>query len=60
MATHPTEAEHFLALSALAKAKLLNDSEAAIKDALSALSLQPNGTLAKLVYAVENSTKETD
>ena len=54
MATHPTEAEHFLALSALAKAKLLNDSEGAIKDALSALSLQPNGTLAKLVYAVEN------
>lgn len=53
MATHPTEAEHFLALSALAKAKLLNDSEGAIKDALSALSLQPNGTLAKLVYAVE-------
>ena len=40
MAAHPTEAEHFLALSALAKAQLLNDSEGAIKDALSALNLQ--------------------
>ncbi len=53
MATHPTEAKHFLELSAVAKAQLLNDSEGAIKDASSALSLQPNSTLAKLVYAVE-------
>jgi len=53
MATHPTEAKHFLELSAVAKAQLLNDSEGAIKDASNALRLQPNSTLAKLVYAVQ-------
>ena len=53
MATHPTEAKHFLELSAVAKAQLLNDSKGAIKDASSALRLQPNSTLAKLVYAME-------
>jgi len=39
MATHPTEAKHFLELSAVAKAQLLNDSEGAIKDASNALRL---------------------
>ena len=53
MATHPTEAKHFLALSAVAKAQLLNDSDGAIKDASRALRLQPNSTLAKLVCATE-------
>ncbi|DBB00266.1 TPA: hypothetical protein ACH3X1_014093 [Trebouxia sp. C0004] len=53
MAAHPTEAKRLLELSALAKAQLLNDSEGAMKGALTALRLQPNSTLAKLVYCVQ-------